>query len=85
MVMVPLLPTVIVRCQVLKPAFSITTACSPGVSFKVEGVLPINFPSTVMSAPSGVALMTTVDKSDRPAVTSIAWVWVAGAALLATV
>src|SRR5437016_4593268 len=36
---------------------------SPGVSRTVDGVLPRNFPSTVMSAPSGTELMTTVANS----------------------
>src|SRR5438876_746913 len=33
-------------------------SCSPAERATVEGVLPTNFPSTVMSAPSGVDLMS---------------------------
>ena len=55
--------TVIARVQTLNPALSMFIVCSPMVNFNVEGVLPTNFPSTMMSAPSGVDLITIVDGS----------------------
>jgi hypothetical protein len=56
-------PTVRVRCHDLKPDFSINIVWSPGPSFTVDGVLPANLPSIVMSAPSGVDLIVTVEAS----------------------
>ena len=70
--------TVIVRVQILNPDFSIVIECSPIVNFKVDGVLPTNFPSTVMSAPSGVDLMMIVEGS---AVAGVATPYAAGSAL----
>src|SRR5207302_4199000 len=48
--------TVIVLSQVLKPDFSSLILCSPAASLNDEAVLPMNFSSTVISAPSGVVL-----------------------------
>src|SRR5271170_1350453 len=49
-----------VRCQLLKPDDPTEIMWSPGDSFSVEGVLPTNLPSTLMSAPSGMDLTTTL-------------------------
>ena len=54
--------TVIVLCQVLKPDFSRTTIWSPDDNWIVEGVVPINLPSMVISAPSGADLIATADR-----------------------
>src|SRR6202034_2428134 len=48
------LDTVSFRSQGLNPAFFTESWCSPGATPTVEGVLPTKFPSTSMSAPSGV-------------------------------
>src|SRR5437667_12470111 len=53
--------TVIVRCHSLKPDLPMEIVCSPGVNCTVEGVVPTNLPSMVISAPSGVDLITTAD------------------------
>ncbi len=55
--------TVRVRRQGLKPVFSIEMACSPGAIRTVDAVLPTYFPSTVISAPSGVDLIITLEYS----------------------
>src|SRR5216684_7411358 len=55
--------TVKVLSQVLKPAFSNFILWSPAASFRVEGVLPMYFSSTVMSAPSGVDLTSTEEST----------------------
>ncbi|MEK6303538.1 MAG: hypothetical protein AABO41_22770 [Acidobacteriota bacterium] len=55
--------TVIVRSQALKPDFPIVIVCSPMLKRNVDGVLPTNLPSTVMSAPSGVDLIMIVEGS----------------------
>jgi hypothetical protein len=41
--------TFISRLQSLYPCFFTTMSCSPGGRFNVEGVFPINFPSTSIS------------------------------------
>lgn len=56
----PLL-TVSVFSQDLNPDFSSFTLWSPAAKRRVEGVLPIYFLSTVISAPSGVDLMSMED------------------------
>src|SRR6266496_302254 len=61
-VTLPLLLMVIVRCQGLNPDFSIMIECSPCVSCRVEGVVPTNLPSMVISAPSGVDLIATDER-----------------------
>src|SRR2546429_5068254 len=53
---------VTVLWQVLKPDFSRTTMWSPGDNWIVEGVVPINLPSIVISAPSGADLIATADR-----------------------
>src|SRR5437016_10587290 len=54
--------TVIVLCQALKPDFSRATIWSPDDNWIVEGVVPINLPSIVISAPSGADLIATADR-----------------------
>src|SRR6266404_2347989 len=61
-VILPLLLIVSARRQVLNPDFSMMIACSPGASCRVEGVVPTNLPSTVISAPSGVDLIATDER-----------------------
>lgn len=63
MLTLPAVLTVIARVQILKPDFSMIIVCSPIVNRKVDGVLPTNLPSTVISAPSGIDLMTMVEGS----------------------
>src|SRR6266704_2590934 len=53
--------TVMVLSQVLKPDFPNLILWSPTASRNDEGVLPMNLSSTVISAPSGVDLMSTVE------------------------
>jgi hypothetical protein len=57
---VALAPTVTVRvfCQGVNPLFSNLTWWSPGARRRVDGVFPMYLSSTVMSAPSGVDLMS---------------------------
>src|SRR5467141_2738972 len=55
--------TVMVLSQVLKPDFSSLILWSPAVSRSDEGVLPMNFSSTVISAPSGADLTSTVESA----------------------
>src|SRR6266478_7739320 len=55
--------TVIVLSQVLKPDFPNFILWSPTASRSDEGVLPMNFSSTVISAPSGVDLISTVESA----------------------
>src|SRR5712671_6574210 len=55
--------TVMVLSQVLKPDFPSLILWSPTASRSDEGVLPMNFSSTVISAPSGVDLMSTVENA----------------------
>src|SRR5947208_1117655 len=54
--------TVIVLCQALKPDFSRTTIWSPDDKWIVEGVVLINLPSIVISAPSCADLIATADR-----------------------
>src|SRR5258706_5233701 len=54
-------PTVNVLSHVLKPDFPSLILWSPTASRIDEGVLPMNLSSTVISAPSGVDLMSTVE------------------------
>ena len=73
-------PGVIVMlfCQVLKPAFWTEIVHSPGGSRTVEGVLPKNLPSTLISPPSGSDFRTRVASS--PAALSASICGLAGAA-----
>ena len=63
---VALAPTVTVRvfCQGVNPLFSTLTWWSPGARRSVDGVFPMYLSSTVMSAPSGVDLMSIADSGD---------------------
>src|SRR5260221_14611900 len=55
--------TVMVLSQVLKPDFPSLILWSPTASRSDEGVLPMNFSSTVISAPSGVDFISTVESA----------------------
>ncbi len=55
--------TVMVLSQVLKPDFASLILWSPTASRSDDGVLPMNFSSTVISAPSGVDLRSTVEST----------------------
>ena len=79
---VALAPTVTVRvfCQGVNPLFATLTWWSPGARRSVDGVFPMYLSSTVMSAPSGVDLMSIADSGD-----ALADAAGAGAALAASV
>src|SRR5216683_425328 len=61
----PRAATLIVRCQVLNPVFSIAMVCSPAGSWRLDGVLPTNLLSIRMSAAVGVELIFTVATSEE--------------------
>ncbi len=58
--------TVKVLSQGLKPGFSSLILWSPAASLSVEGVLPMYFSSTVMSAASGVDFTSTEESTGSP-------------------
>jgi hypothetical protein len=51
--------TVTVRCHGLKPPIATTTVWSPAERRRVDGVVPANFPSIVMSAPGDEVTIKT--------------------------
>jgi len=53
---------VISRTQFSKPLLVIVSLWSPAEICNVDGVFPENFPSTMISAPSGVDFTVTVGK-----------------------
>src|ERR1043165_3808837 len=62
--MLPVGLTVMIRSQVLNPDLETAILCSPGASWIVEGVVPINLSSPVISPPSGTDFIVTADVAD---------------------